>query len=157
MAKSIQSYVTEHSTNRVFVFHDAKTGKDLSLTLEKVHRDKLSAVGPDLYFACADFKGAEGHTYDLDFFAQGTNQNLKVIEKETSVHKVDGEPRYNWHYNNDSGLWEKQPVSPGASIAQPSASSVAEASPFNGGEWRSGEHSSRKTAPNVTARICRAA
>ena len=142
VAKSIQSYVTEHSTNRVFVFHDAKTGKDLSLTLEKVHRDKLSAVGPDLYFACADFKGADGHTYDLDFFTQGTNQVLKVIEKETSVHKVDGKPRYNWHYNKDSGLWEKQSVSPGpsgASTRQPTAATMAGKNLFAGGQWQRGE------------------
>jgi cytochrome c553 len=139
VAQSIKSYVKENSTNGVFVFHDPKTGNNLSLKLEKVHRDRLSAVGPDLYFACADFKGADGHTYDLDFFARGTNRNLKVVEKETSVHKVDGKPSYNWHYNKDSGLWEKQSVSPGASREQPTRVPVAETGRFNGGHWQSGQ------------------
>lgn len=140
--QTIQSYVKEHSRGGAFAFHDAQTGNDLSLTLDKVHHDRLSAVGPDLYFACADFKGADGHTYDLDFFAQGTTKrNLKVIEKETSVHKVDGQPRYTWQYNKDSGLWEKRSVSPRASgtLTEPPATAAAETSGFSGGEWRSGE------------------
>ena len=117
--QGIKAYVKEHSTNGAFVFHDDKTGKDLSLKLVRVHHDRLSAVGPDLYFACTDFKGADGRMYDLDFFAQGmTKDNLKVIEKETSVHKVDGKPRYNWYYDKGSGLWKKRFVSSGASKGQ---------------------------------------
>jgi len=113
VAQSIQSYVKKKSQSGAFVLHDAKTGKDLQLTLDKVHRDRLASIGSDQYFACTDFKGADGHTYDVDFFVHGTTQqDLKVIEKDTSVHKVDGKPRYNWHYNKDSGLWEKQPVAP---------------------------------------------
>ena len=143
VAQSIQSYVKENSTNGVFTFHDAKTGKDLQLTLEKVHHDRLASLGSDQYFACTDFKGADGHTYDVDFFVHGTTpQNLKVIEKDTAVHKVDGKARYNWHYNQDSGMWEKQPVSPnasGASTKQPASATPAEKSLFAGGEWQRGE------------------
>ena len=94
VARVVESHVKKKSKQGVFVFSDSKTGKDLSLTLDKVHRDRVSRVGPGHYFICTDFKGADGHTYDLDFFVQGTSgKNLKVLEKETSIHKVDGKPR----------------------------------------------------------------
>jgi len=94
MARVVESYVKKKSKQGVFVFSDSKTGKDLSLTLDKVRHDKLSQVGPSHYSICTDFKGADGHTYDLEFFVQGTSgKNLKVLEKETSVHKVDGKAR----------------------------------------------------------------
>jgi hypothetical protein len=94
VARNVEAYVKKKSKQGTFVFRDSNTAKDQSLTLDKVHRDQLRKVGPDRYSVCADFKGADGHTYDLDFFVQGTTgRNLKVLEKETSVHKVDGKAR----------------------------------------------------------------
>jgi hypothetical protein len=94
LARQVESYVKKKSKQGVFLFHDSKTGNELSLALDKVHRDPLSQAGSNRHSVCADFKGADGHTYDLDFFVQGsTGRNLKVLEKETSIHKVDGKPR----------------------------------------------------------------
>jgi hypothetical protein len=59
-----------------------------------VHDDRLSDLGDGKYFACVDMKATDGTTYDIDFFMSGPPGKLKV--SETTVHKVDGKPLYNW-------------------------------------------------------------
>ena len=54
-----------------------------------------------------DMKGTDGKTYDIDFFLTGQAGNMKVTE--TSVHKINGKPLYNWKEEN--GKWNKVPVS----------------------------------------------
>jgi hypothetical protein len=49
----------------------------------------------------------DGKTYDIDFFLTGQPGKMKVTE--TSVHKIDGKPLYNWKEEN--GKWNKVPVS----------------------------------------------
>ena len=88
-------------------FHVKHEGKDLSLTLVKVHDDRLSSLGGGKHFACVDMKAADGTTYDLDFFLSGKPGSMKVTE--TSVHKVDGKPLYDW--KEESGVWKKAPKS----------------------------------------------
>jgi hypothetical protein len=81
--------------------------KTLELKLEKVHDDRLSQVGPDRYFACADFTGKDGMKYDIDVFMDGkTKDDLK--ETEVSVHKINGKERYSWFEEN--GTWKKKPA-----------------------------------------------
>ncbi len=84
-------------------FHVSYEGKDLALDLIKVHDDRLSSLGGGKYFACVDMKGADGKTYDIDFFMLGKPDNMKVTE--TSVHKIDGKPLYNW--KEEGGVWKK--------------------------------------------------
>jgi len=84
-------------------FHVAHEGKDLALDLVKVHDDRLSSLGEGKYFACVDMKGADGNTYDIDFFMSGKPGEMKVTE--TSVHKVNGKPLYNW--KEEGGVWKK--------------------------------------------------
>jgi hypothetical protein len=84
-------------------FHVTHDGKDLALELVKVHDDRLSNLGGGKYFACVDMKAADGTTYDIDFFMSGKPGDMKVIE--TSVHKVNGQPLYNW--KEESGVWKK--------------------------------------------------
>src|SRR6266545_3359210 len=84
-------------------FHTNYEGKDLALDLIKVHDDRLSSLGEGKYFACVDMKAADGKTYDIDFFMSGKPGNMKVTE--TSVHKVNGKPLYNWKEEN--GVWKK--------------------------------------------------
>jgi len=84
-------------------FHVSYEGKDLALDLIKVHDDRLSSLGGGKYFACVDMKGADGKTYDIDFFMSGKPGNMKVTE--TSVHKIDGKPLYNW--KEEGGVWKK--------------------------------------------------
>jgi hypothetical protein len=88
-------------------FHANFEGKDLALDLVKVHDDRLSSLGSGKYFACVDMKAADGTTYDIDFFMAGKPDDMKVTE--TSVHKVNGKPLYNW--KEGGGVWKKVPTS----------------------------------------------
>lgn len=112
VASYIESYVKNKSTDGVFHVTNKTASKDLSLKLNRIHRDRLSQVGPDLFFVCADFKTVDGaHTYDLDFFVQGASKaKLAVAEDKTSVHKEDGKARYTWMLNQQTGMWEQKPV-----------------------------------------------
>jgi hypothetical protein len=84
-------------------FHVKYEGQDLALDLIKVHDDRLQDLGDGKYFACVDMKAADGKTYDIDFFLTGQPGKIKVTE--TSVHKIDGKPLYNWKEEN--GKWQK--------------------------------------------------
>jgi hypothetical protein len=88
-------------------FHVKYEGQDLALDLVKVHDDRLSDLGGGKYFACVDMKAADGKTYDIDFFLNGQPGKMKVTQ--TSVHKIDGKPLYNW--KEDNGKWQKVPAS----------------------------------------------
>jgi hypothetical protein len=88
-------------------FHVKHEGQDLALDLIKVHDDRLQDLGGGKYFACVDMKAADGKTYDIDFFLAGQPAKMKVTE--TSVHKIDGKPLYNWKEEN--GTWHKVPAS----------------------------------------------
>ena len=88
-------------------FHVNHEGQDLALDLVKVHDDRLQDLGGGKYFACVDMKAADGKTYDIDFFLTGQPSKMKVTE--TSVHKIDGKPLYNWKEEN--GTWHKVPAS----------------------------------------------
>ncbi len=84
-------------------FHVMYRRQDLALDLIKVHDDRLSNLGNGKYFACVDMKATDGKTYDIDFFLTGSPGNMKVTE--TSVHKTNGKPLYNW--KEDGGVWKK--------------------------------------------------
>ena len=83
--------------------HVTYGGKDLGLSLTKIHDDRLSNLGGGKYFACVDMKGADGNTYDIDFFLSGGAGGLRVVN--ASVHKINGKPLYNWKQEN--GVWKK--------------------------------------------------
>jgi hypothetical protein len=82
-------------------FHVKYGSKDLALDLVKVHDDRLANLGGDKYFACVDMKGSDGTLYDIDFFMNGNPSNVT----ETSVHKINGKPLYNW--KEQGGIWKK--------------------------------------------------
>jgi hypothetical protein len=84
-------------------FHTEYKGKDLALDLIKVHDDGVSSLGNGKYFACVDMKAADGTAYDIDFLVAGKPGAMKVTE--TSVHKVNGKPLYNW--KEEGGIWKK--------------------------------------------------
>ena len=88
-------------------FHMPYHRKDLALDLVKIHDDRFSSLGGDKYFACVDMKGTDGKIYDIDFFLTGQPGKMKVTE--TSVHKIDGKPLYDWKEEN--GTWHKVPAS----------------------------------------------
>jgi hypothetical protein len=84
-------------------FHVKYKAQDLTLDLIKVHDDRLSNLGGGKYFACVDMKATDGKVYDIDFFLSGKAGDMKV--GETSVHKINGKPLYNW--KEEGGLWKK--------------------------------------------------
>ena len=104
LALAIEEFVEADILLRgAFLVIDHKTDTVLKLRLEKVHKERLSHVGEDIYFACADFNTENGKVYDLDIFLHGTNtDNLTVTE--ISVHKEDGTARYGWREKMESGL-----------------------------------------------------
>jgi len=88
-------------------FHVNYQGQYLALDLIRVHDDRLSDLGGGKYFACVDMTATDGKTYDIDFFLTGSPGKMKVTD--TSVHKVDGKPLYDWKEEN--GTWHKVPAS----------------------------------------------
>jgi hypothetical protein len=84
-------------------FHVRYGGTDLGLDLIKVHDDRFSSLGANKYFACVDMKGADGRIYDIDFFMAVRGKTPNVTE--TSVHKINGKPLYNW--KEEKGIWKK--------------------------------------------------
>ena len=96
---------TKKSSDRKF--HVKYGPKDLALDLIKVHDDRFSSLGSGKYFACVDMKATDGTTYDIDFFMAGQPGSMRVTE--TSVHKVNGKPLYNWKEEN--GVWKRVRVS----------------------------------------------
>ena len=105
LAQAIEGFVEADIILRgAFLVIDPKTATVLKLKLEKVHKERLSHIGENIYFACADFNAENGKVYDLDIFLQGTNtDNLTVTE--ISVHKEEGAERYGWR--EEDGLWVK--------------------------------------------------
>src|SRR5262249_37015042 len=78
---------TESKKSIELKFYVKYESQDLSLKLIKVHDDRLQDLGDGKYFASVDMKGADGKTYDIDFFLTGQPGKMKVTE--TSVHKID--------------------------------------------------------------------
>ena len=103
--KSHISYERRRAADRKF--HITYRSKNLALDLVRVHDDRLANVGGGKYFACVDMKAADGIIYDIDFFMAGQPGSMTVTE--TSVHKINGKPLYNW--KEQGGVWKKVRVS----------------------------------------------
>ncbi len=108
IANAIEQHVKEKSKKDkgYFIVEDKKAGKKLYLKLDRIHRERLSAIDKERYFACVDFINKDGKSYDIDFFLKDTWKGLKVTE--TIVHKKDGKARYTWEKKGD--FWVKKTV-----------------------------------------------
>lgn len=106
MAQAISAYISSDSELKggFFFVYDASAKKSLQLTLDKVHNERLSQCGDNLFFACSDFKSAGKEMYDLDFFMESKDGKLAVTE--IMIHKEDGKPRYSWF--NEDGIWKRK-------------------------------------------------
>jgi len=82
---------------------DEVLNKTWQLELVRVHTDKLTQLDDKTYFACVDFKAEDGRLVDVDFYMK--NDNGKLIPADTTVHKVDGKPRFN--YEKKDNYWEQ--------------------------------------------------
>ncbi|MGH9366463.1 MAG: hypothetical protein ACRD3M_02155 [Thermoanaerobaculia bacterium] len=88
-----------------FPVRDDLLQKTWQLELVRVHKDRLQALEDGRYFACVDFKAADGTAVDVDFFLKKEGERLAVAD--TSVHKVNGKARYN--YEEKKGVWVRVP------------------------------------------------
>ena len=107
IAKGIKAHIksaTKEGGGKYKLNHE---GAELSLKLEKVHKDKLAQLDNGLFFACTDFQGSDGNTYDVDFFLGGSAGDMEVTD--AAVHKINGVPLYTWRQKSD-GKWVKDPV-----------------------------------------------
>ncbi len=110
LAKEIKAYVKKDAALKggYFLVYDKGAKKPLVLTLAKVHKERLSTVGKDTYFACADFKTPEGEIYDLDIFMKGPGKGGRLKVTRVMVHKEAGKERYNWY--EEGGIWKTKHV-----------------------------------------------
>ena len=97
-------HVAELRQNPGFFVYDKDKKEILTLTLTKIHKERLSNIGEGTYFACADFSASNGNIYDLDIFMTGKSQSNLVVT-EINVHKENGTARYLW--KNQQGIWVK--------------------------------------------------
>jgi len=84
-----------------FPVKDDVLNKTWELELVLVHKDKLQALEDGRYFACVDFKAADGTMVDVDFYLKKDGDKLVVTD--TTVHKVNGKARYT--YQEKNGVW----------------------------------------------------
>lgn len=108
LAQSINDYVIHDTALKggYFLVYDQVAKKPLALTLDHVHKDRLSALGDEVYFACADFKSQDGKLIDVDVFMKNGDSGL--VPTEVHIHKVDGKPRYTWKQEGD--IWVREDV-----------------------------------------------
>jgi len=102
--KAIRAAIAAKETNGVYQLQDGD--KTWDLKLDKVHRERLARTDENTYFACTDFKSADDHTVDVDFFMKDDGE--KLVMTDATLHKVDGKPRYNW--KEKDGYWQRVPV-----------------------------------------------
>jgi hypothetical protein len=99
--KSIRDHIEKAAKAGSFSVKDDVLNKTWELELVRVHKDKLQALADGKYFACVDFKAADGTMVDVDFFLKKDGDALAVTD--TTVHKIDGKARYN--YQEKDGVW----------------------------------------------------
>jgi hypothetical protein len=100
-AEDIKAAMGEH-LNAVFDkdghfrLTDDVTEEALVMTFMEIH-DPVRQMDGDTYFACTDFHpvGEEAKVYDIDFWLQPTDGELKVVR--TKVHKEPRRSLFGWY------------------------------------------------------------
>ncbi|OGU14712.1 MAG: hypothetical protein A2X61_13705 [Ignavibacteria bacterium GWB2_35_12] len=105
LSEAMKIYIDKESKKNggYFEVYDPVLKKTLKMKLTKLHDERLSPLGDDVYFVCADFKATDGSVYDIDIFMKGKSKD-ELIATDTKVHKVNGEPRYTWY--EEDGVWK---------------------------------------------------
>lgn len=101
LAKSMKKYIKAKSKDNggYFKVYDPRTRKNLMLKLTKIHTDHISKLTNNNYFTCSDYVDTSGTTYDLDIFMHYQDGEFKPTK--TTIHKVNGTPRYYWYKVGD--------------------------------------------------------
>lgn len=97
--KAVNEYVSTQTKagGGFYVVKDPVLKKDWRLKLDKIHDPvrEFEKDGKTIYFACSDFKTEDGKdVLDIDLWMVEKGGKLEVTE--TKIHKVNGEPRYNY-------------------------------------------------------------
>ncbi len=105
LEQSIKDRVSEkaRANDGKLAVNDDVLNKTWQLELVKVHTDKLTQLDDKTYFACVDFKATDGTPVDVDFYMK--NDNGKLSLSDTTVHKINGKPRFN--YEKKGNYWER--------------------------------------------------
>jgi hypothetical protein len=106
LEKRIKQDIAEKSKDGVFKVEDPELHKTWDLKLDHVHTERLSKLNADTYFACVDMKDPDGKVIDVDFFLKSKGDKLEMTD--TTIHKIEGKPRYNW--KEEDGYWKRVPV-----------------------------------------------
>jgi hypothetical protein len=106
LEKRIKEDIAEKSKDGVFKVEDPHLNKTWDLKLDHVHTERLSKLSADTYFACVDMKDPNGKVIDVDFFLKSNGDKLEMTD--TTIHKIEGKPRYNW--KEEDGFWKRVPV-----------------------------------------------
>ena len=107
LESSIKSAVkAKENGDGYYALSDRSAKKTWLLKLDHVHRERLTRLDEDTYFACTDFKSSDGHLVDVDFFMK--DRGGKLVLSDETVHKVDGKARYDWQEKD--GFWKRVPV-----------------------------------------------
>ncbi len=108
VTKDIQDGIEKHIEEQTGLgegyFRIAFGDSELRLKLVRVHTEYLANLGPGRHFACVDLASTDGDVYDVDFFLAGDPGAMTVTE--TTVHKVNGQPRYVWKQKRDK-TWKR--------------------------------------------------
>lgn len=111
VTKDIQAGIEKHIEEQTRLgqghFRVPYDGQELQLKLVRVHTEYLANLGPRRHFACVDLATPDGDVYDVDFFLAGDPGAMTVTE--TTVHKINGQPRYAWEQKRDK-TWHRVPV-----------------------------------------------
>jgi hypothetical protein len=108
LEKTIKDQIAEkaRANGGKFPVQDEVLNKTWRLELVRVHTDKLTQLDEKTYFACVDFKADDGTPVDVDFYMK--NDNGKLALSDTTVHKVNGKPRFS--YEKKGNFWERVKV-----------------------------------------------
>ncbi len=108
LEKAIKDQIVERAkaNGGKFPVKDDVLNKTWQLELVKVHTDKLTQLDDKTYFACVDFKADDGTMVDVDFYMKSDDGKLTLTD--TTVHKMNGKPRFNYQKKGD--FWERVKV-----------------------------------------------
>ncbi|MBI4369537.1 MAG: hypothetical protein HY547_04835 [Elusimicrobia bacterium] len=117
LAGAIEHFIARDSALKggYFLVYDPIAKTTLALTMQGVHKHRLSKVSEGIYFACVDFKTPKDKSYDVDIFmthyaelfTKGADAG-SLQPAEITIHKEAGKARYHWTQEN--GFWKKKPI-----------------------------------------------
>ena len=105
VGKSVAEFIASDAKLKggKFLIFDRAANESLQLDLIKIHMDRLTGIGNDTYFACADFQAFNGKVYDLDIFMAGKSADELGVT-EIIVHKKEGVQRSGWQEKEGIGV-----------------------------------------------------